>query len=556
VTAVSYLDDEREVLLPPDEDLAREVELPTFDSAAEDEVLAALLDDAGVHLPLLERVGVRPEDGAETFRCVAEAIIALHADGAPTNHVAVAGWLRDRDRLARVGGIAKLTQLHTTGRTVFAIAHVEHFVGRIRRAADARALKRAVSLAEGRRRAGDDPAEIVRELQATLQSLRPKPESSVATRLATVDAAWLGDAPPPREYLAHDSRTGAGAIEAHGVALLVSAGGIGKSYATVALALAVATASVWLGVLTIARAGRVLILTAEDSRDEVQRRLYHVARSHRIASVPHGAIDVLDLHDTHTPLLDANGGPTEHAEQLLRLVTEHGPYALVVVDPLARLAGAPIDADNVAAGALVTVLERIATSARGLVLGVHHTSLSARKTGDVGATAIRGATGLGDSARLVMTLAAETASHGDAEIDARLGEIVTLRAAKANHVRRWDPIELRRGEHGELLPLDAADRDMVSQARSASDPQVAREEARTSREATEDAAVLRVVSDRPGISTRDLERAVRVAAGCGSSRAQVAIERVTPSLRIVEGPRRARMHYPATTVPASPTEGA
>jgi hypothetical protein len=380
------------------------------------------------------------------------------------------------------------------------------------------------------------------------------PPPSLAARLVAVEPGWLTAAPPPREYLAIDSRTGRGALPARGVGVLGAAGGAGKSYLTIALALAVASGADWIGVMRIARAARTLLVSGEEPTDEIRRRLYHVAGSAHVTSLAEGAIDVLDLHDVHAPLLTPDAQPTEHAAALVSLARERGPYALVVVDPLARLAGAPIDADNVAAGALVSTLERVATAAGGLVLAVHHTSLAARRSGDVGATALRGATGLGDSARMVLTVGVERIEHGDADVADRLAEIVTVRAAKANSVRVWEPVELRRGEHGELLPLDEADRAMVVQARRRADPVAARREARemdraarraaheatsaerrrqcTADEATrlarEDEAAAAILAEHgTGITRRDWYAQMRARLGtCSTGRADAAWVRV------------------------------
>jgi hypothetical protein len=300
----------------------------------------------------------------------------------------------------------------------------------------------------------------------------------LSCRIVAVEASWLTEPPPSREYLANDTRTNRGALGARGVALLVAAGGAGKSYASVALAVAVASGTPWLGAFAPCRPGRVLIVSAEEPADEVRRRVYYIAKSAGVTSPEALPIDVLDVHDLHVPLLDATGCPSNYASAIVEIALERGSYALTIVDPLARVAGAPIDVDNVAAGALVAALEAISSAAGGLVLGVHHTDKAARRQGIVDATAVRGASGLGDSARMVMVLSVENLKHDDPLVTARLGEVVLIRCVKANHVRTWEAIELRRGEYGELLPLDAADRSMVNAARRAADPTAARREER------------------------------------------------------------------------------
>ena len=392
----------------------------------------------------------------------------------------------------------------------------------------------------------------------------------LSSRLVPVPSGWITERPPPREYLARDVRTGHGALEGRGVYLLVAAGGAGKSYATVALALAVGTQTPWLGTLKPERAGRVLIVSAEEPADELRRRLYYVAASAGVASLPEAAIDIVDVHDMHMPLLDAKGNTTGHAAELVTLVRDRGPYDLVIADPLARLAGAPIDVDNVAAAALISTLEGVSSAARGLVLAVHHTDKGARRAGIVDATAVRGATGLGDSARMVMVLSVEQLKAVSVDIgrpDVDLDEIVTIRPVKMNHVRAWAQIELRRGQHGELLPLTEDERVFADMTRNnkttpgsakratreaerlAEDERNAarlraRAAAASNRSAELDATVREIVGECPGIGTTNLRTAVRAKASCGADLADVAVARLVAGRQVIRGGgARAVRHY-------------
>jgi RecA-family ATPase len=145
-------------------------------------------------------------------------------------------------------------------------------------------------------------------------------------------------------------------------------------------------------------------------------------------------------------------------------VSRRGPYDLIVIDPLARVSGASVDKDNAAAAALIGFFEQLSAAAQGLVFVPHHTDKIARREGIIDATAVRGATGLGDSARMVTVLATVKVDHGDTATNERIGDVPVLHCAKANGVRRWDPIELRRTDDGTLVPLDAIDRAAVRDA--------------------------------------------------------------------------------------------
>lgn len=365
-------------------------------------------------------------------------------------------------------------------------------------------------------------------------------------RRALVTTEWVTTKPRTREYLFLDTRTGRGAIPRRGVAILGAAGGAGKSFLEVDAAVSIATKAPLAGVLMPENAGRVLIVSAEDPHDEYQRRIYDVAKAKRVTSIPEGSIEIIDVHDAHVPLLTPEGEPTDHARALVEYVERHGPFDLVEIDPVARLAGANIDGDNTAATALITVLESIATAAKGLVLAAHHTSQLARRGGIIDATALRGATALGDGARMVLVLTVEEVPHADPGDRERLGEIVTLHRAKANHVRRWEPIELRRNEHGVLVPLDSYDGQIIAEARAVADPTArraaARETERGARHEAIDSALRAVLAERKGIGTRELRAAMAARLGrCSHDAVDEAIERV--GVRREQGPGKAVRHY-------------
>ncbi len=367
-------------------------------------------------------------------------------------------------------------------------------------------------------------------------------------RLVRASRAWVTDPPPPRVFLLRDVRTGRGAMPATGSALLVAEGGAGKSFATIGLHLALGAGAPWLGTLAPEKPCRSLIVSAEESHAEIQARIYHVARGGGLDPSAAEAIDVIDVHDLHMPLLTSDAEPTLYAHALIDFARRHGPYGLVSLDPLARVAGASIDGDNVAACALVTVLEGIASAAGGLVLGVHHTSQTARRAKIVDATAVRGATGLGDSARMVVVLSVERVEHADETLRDKLGEIVTVTYAKANHVRRWEPIQLRRSSDGVLLPLDPHDAEMVASARTGADPfeiRRAQREQRTRERTSEIAdAVRAALRGAPGgLTYRGLRAAVSVAiGGCADAKLDAAIEALGGEVTKHAGPRRAVVH--------------
>ena len=94
----------------PPEAVGVEGRVPPHDLDAEAAVLSAVMVD-----PLaFDRVNelLRPEQFySEAHRRIYEACVELSAAGRPVDVVQVATWLRDRERLAQVGGMAYLTEV-------------------------------------------------------------------------------------------------------------------------------------------------------------------------------------------------------------------------------------------------------------------------------------------------------------------------------------------------------------------------------------------------------------------------------------------------------------
>ena len=89
------------------------------------------------------------------------------------------------------------------------------------------------------------------------------------------DPSWFTARIPPREWLV---RVG-GDVFAPGflprgeVGILAAPGSSGKTWALIALALAVATGRPWLGYFTTNTPGRVAFLGAEETENEIRRRI-------------------------------------------------------------------------------------------------------------------------------------------------------------------------------------------------------------------------------------------------------------------------------------------
>jgi RecA-family ATPase len=386
-----------------------------------------------------------------------------------------------------------------------------------------------------------------------------------ASLLRPVPRDWYESPPAARSWLLRDGRRprGDGLLPLGKVGQLIAEGGAGKTMALAQLAVAVATATPWLGCFTIATPapGRVLFIVGEEDEEETHRRLYRARRAMDAPVPDAGAIVVLPLAGVPCAMLtkDDHGNLAETAflAWLRAWVAANGPWSLIIVDPLSRFAGPDAEKDNAAGTRFIQCLESIATLTAATVLVSHHTNKLSRGKGAIEGTAGRGSSSFFDGARWECSLGTERLELGDADTRERLGEIVTWTNTKTNYSRKAEPVLLRRDldNGGALVPLDDADEAMVRDARGLTAAQAQKDERkaaeRSARESAEDAAVVQAVTDRPGIPLRDLVKRVQALLHCGADRAEVAVARADLDVR--EGPRRARLHYlrPSPTTPSN-----
>lgn len=388
----------------------------------------------------------------------------------------------------------------------------------------------------------------------------PMDGSVWSSRVLIADPQWCTVAPPKREFLLFDSRTGAGSLPLGVVAGVVGEGGIGKTTTIVELAVAVATGSVWCGTY-IPTQGRTLLVLGEEDAPEVQRKVHQAARSHQTRSFERGSIVTLPLTGVSSPMIERDRAGNVVDAPFLRWLRSYldppgsSPWRLVILDPLSRFAGADAEKDNAVATRFVEACESIATLTGATVLLSHHTSQASRAPGArVDATAARGVTGLTDGARWIATFSASTNQGLEPEAAQHLGETVTFAVRKSNYSRKGEPIYLRRDDAnaGALIPLDAVDLEIIDRAKSfpaakraqrnaereariahveaqRADKEKAKEASETERSAFEDRTLAALLSDRPDITQRQLRAAMSEACkaygGCGHVRVDRAVFR-------------------------------
>lgn len=330
----------------------------------------------------------------------------------------------------------------------------------------------------------------------------PAPHGVIQRVAQQVDFSWLAEPPPERECLFEtvgeraDEALPLPVLPASIVGMLAAAGGVGKTEIAIMMAVSIATGRPFMS-WTPARTGRVLLALAEEDEGEARRRIYRVARGMRLTDEERlrvaARVYVAPLAGTPVSLLERgeNGNPveTDVMRDLRALLATPGePWALVVIDPLARWGGPDCEIDNAQATRAVEAFETLTKApGRPTVLVVHHTSKRARAEGDRDATASRGASALTDGMRWVALLSTK-----------EIGEIraVRLEIAKNNYCPPSEPLTLTRDVGGALRLL------------TESEIETSKLEAEAAKAANIEARILELVEAGEYTSVDELRRAL------------------------------------------------
>ncbi len=236
-----------------------------------------------------------------------------------------------------------------------------------------------------------------------------------------VTPEWFKDKLPPERFLLTQLPRQGAETEAPGVmpegdvCMLIGEGGVGKTWLAIQLALSVATGKAWFGAFHVPNPGPVLLMLGESKPDGARRRVHLVAEAMGLDA---GELDlafrnltVLPMHGKR-PRFISEPGPAasgEHEETeayrtlraYLRADIEK-KWRAVILDPLARFAGADTEKDSAAATYFVALLEKL-TQRHGspAVVVTHHTNKTGRVGKNPGTVALRGSSALGDGARWV-----------------------------------------------------------------------------------------------------------------------------------------------------------
>lgn len=265
----------------------------------------------------------------------------------------------------------------------------------------------------------------------------------------------LASPPPSRDWVIEDF------LPRKIVAAIIAAGGTGKSYLAMHIAVSVASGSTLFDKFKAKTPKKVVFISGEDDVSELQRRLHKAAAG--LAVQPKMLVDknlyFIDLADSFELFTEKNRqgeiSITENPSQICKSITSKigGDIGLIIIDPISRFRGGE---ENLAADAtrFVQALQQIRDQLDTSVLCLHHVNKNAGMGGNQNNS--RGSSAFIDGVRLVFQLnnMAEKDIKNSYGIQIKLPEVLTLQSVKSNYGRPTAPLTLARRTDGSLEAFD------------------------------------------------------------------------------------------------------
>ncbi|ROO25517.1 AAA family ATPase [Salinisphaera orenii] len=270
----------------------------------------------------------------------------------------------------------------------------------------------------------------------------------------------LDEDPPDRRWLVDEF------LPLGIVGVLAATGGTGKSFLTLQASTSIAAGIPFMG-MPVVEPGGVLMLCAEDDRDELHRRFKAVIEHMRADNdLDEDHIDLLrerlfieprvGLDNRVTREQEREIVPTMLIDRIASLVGQLPPINLIVLDPISRFRGGD-ENDNAAATRFIEQIERLRNMTGATILLPHHVAKNSFRASDgLNQDAMRGASALADAGRWaagMATLRADEAGKFNVEPE-EAHKFVWMESLKHSYGERWPGQWLKRSHGGVLAPTD------------------------------------------------------------------------------------------------------
>jgi len=288
---------------------------------------------------------------------------------------------------------------------------------------------------------------------AAQQNVVPNPVALVRKQFTLLPASdLLASPPPPREWLLNEF------LPKKIVASVIAAGGTGKSFLAMHIAVALASGSSLFSKYVATAPTKVVFISGEDDKIELQRRLHSVTQGMPPSLVKSisSNIQFIDLADsfelfTYKPPsgeVNMTSVPGDLVNAIKQKVGDE--VGLVIVDPVSRFRGGE---ENSAGDTtrFVQALQYIRDQLNATVLTLHHVNKGAKTNGSTQNNA-RGSSAFIDGVRLVYELNAfsedEVKKHYGA--NGIIPRVMTLNSVKSNYGKPIEPLTLSKRIDGSL----------------------------------------------------------------------------------------------------------
>ncbi len=230
---------------------------------------------------------------------------------------------------------------------------------------------------------------------------KPKPLTPDETQVCR----YLTSEPPPAKFIL--SCRGIPFLRQKIVSLLVSMGGLGKTYFLICMAYALSSGNRW-GCFEPEQAYKTLFIGAEDDTSELNRRLWIIGKGdfptnlHAVSMS--GKIGSLMQMDGENPMR------SEWYDWLRETIEAHMPLDILFLDPLSRLYGLS-ENRNEHATAFIQAMESLSIEFGINIIVSHHANKDSSSQVKAKQSMSRGASGFIDGVRFAMALSEITADE-------------------------------------------------------------------------------------------------------------------------------------------------
>lgn len=389
----------------------------------------------------------------ERHRIVYAVMADLHERGTAIDLVTVMQALKDRGQYEKVGGARALSEILDRSGTV---TNLGHYIGIVRSKARLREIIEAMQarVTQAHQDVHDVDAfvestktQIEGVLERVAKPAEPLRLESIADRTARGEPDWLEQTPPDVSALMRNPDGSPFMLDGR-VGVISAAGGTGKSWLVIQLAIAVACGGQWLEHYGC-RKGRVLLALGEEKDEEIWRRVWRVAKHLRLSEYERSEVarnlvplgldgeEVAFLHKSQ----DGNITSTPFFAQLQQALSRDD-WRLVVLDPLSYFGGPEVEGDPYVATTLIRCGAKLTKSPGGpAVLFSAHSRKKQQGFGTkLDSDDTRGSSAIVDGSRWVCSVGKRSES------------IIALKVTKTNYTVAGDEVLLARGLGGVMRP--------------------------------------------------------------------------------------------------------